>query len=174
MIGPVQVLVVGLDDPTYSGEVLAEFSRLDDAGIVRLIDLLMVSRREDGTLETLTSDAVPAGFGAFAAGVLALPSPDLGSAQAGAVEPATEQQSGAGASGGAATWSLAEAIPAGMTAAVALVEHVWASPLRAAILGNGGRPLEETWLGPDDLARLDELVRARGSDARQAEPDSVI
>jgi hypothetical protein len=40
----VQVLVVGFDPPTFSGEVLAQFSRLREAGIVRLVDLLVVSR----------------------------------------------------------------------------------------------------------------------------------
>ena len=44
MIGPVQVLVVGFDRPTFSGEALAELTRLEDAGIVRLVDLLLVSR----------------------------------------------------------------------------------------------------------------------------------
>ncbi len=53
MIGPVQVLVVGFDQPTFSGEVLAEFTRLREAGLVRLIDVLLVSRSEDGTLDTL-------------------------------------------------------------------------------------------------------------------------
>jgi hypothetical protein len=165
VIGPVQVLVVGLDDPTYSGEVLGEFSRLDDAGIVRLIDLLLVSRSDDDTFETLTSDAVPAGFGALAAGVLGLASQDLESARAGAVDLAAHEHSGGHAAGVGATWSLADAIPAGQTAAVALIEHVWASPLRAAILRNGGRPLDEAWLAPDDLARLDALIRARGLSA---------
>jgi hypothetical protein len=156
------VLVVGLDDPTYSGEVLAEFSRLKDAGIVRLVDLLLVTRTADGTLETLTSEAIPAGFGELAAVILATPSEGRGSAPAGDDEP-TEEPAEEVASVGVATWSLADAIPAGQTAAVALVEHMWASPLRDAILRNGGRPLDETWLAPDDLARLDELVRDRES-----------
>ena len=47
MTGPVQVLVVGFDNPTFSGEVLTEFTRLREAGIVRLIDLLIVSRTEE-------------------------------------------------------------------------------------------------------------------------------
>ena len=165
MIGPVQVLVVGLDDPNYSGEVLAEFNRLKDAGIVRLIDLLLVTRAENGTLETLTSDALPAGSGSLAAGVLALRSEDAGLAHARTVQPAGEEPADEVAADGAVTWSLADAVPAGQTAAVALVEHVWASPLRAAILRNGGRPLDEAWLAPDDLARLDELMRAPDSGA---------
>ena len=52
-MGPVQVLVVGFDQPRLSGEVLEELTRLREAGVVRLIDLLLVSRAEDGTLETL-------------------------------------------------------------------------------------------------------------------------
>ena len=47
MIGPVQVLVVGFDRPTFSGEVLAELTRLREAGIVRLVDLLLVAREEE-------------------------------------------------------------------------------------------------------------------------------
>jgi hypothetical protein len=51
--GPVQVLVVGFDRPAFSGEVLAEFARLREAGIVRLVDLLVVSRTAEGAFDTL-------------------------------------------------------------------------------------------------------------------------
>ena len=44
MTGPVQVLVVGFDTPTFSGEVLAELDQLRRAGIVKLLDLLLVRR----------------------------------------------------------------------------------------------------------------------------------
>jgi uncharacterized membrane protein len=72
--GPVQVLVVGFDNPTFSGEVLTEFTRLREAGIVRLIDLLIVSRTEDGTLETVEApEATAADLGDLAAGVLSQP-----------------------------------------------------------------------------------------------------
>ena len=54
-------------------------------------------------------------------------------------------------------WSL-DAVPPGSTAAVALVEHIWAEPLTAALERAGGRPLEETWLGPDDRGALEALV----------------
>ena len=32
MIGPVQVVVVGFDHPSFSGEIIAEFTRLEEAG----------------------------------------------------------------------------------------------------------------------------------------------
>lgn len=147
MIAPVQVLVVGFDQPTYSGEVLGELTRLEQAGIVRLVDLLLVSRAEDGTLDTITSEHLPSGLGDLAAAV-------LGSSPDQAVDPSETAGEGA-------TWSLADAVPPGQTAAVALIEHTWAAGLRDAIRRNGGRPLDETWLDPDDLERLANLIAAR-------------
>jgi hypothetical protein len=55
-------------------------------------------------------------------------------------------------------WSLADAVPAGSMAAVALIEHTWAGPLKAAIQRAGGSPLEETWLSPGDLDVLESLI----------------
>jgi hypothetical protein len=73
-MGPVQVLVVGFDRPSFSGEVLAEFARLREAGIVRLVDLLLVSRAPDGTLEMLTAPAeLGAELGGLAAALLGRP-----------------------------------------------------------------------------------------------------
>ena len=53
MSGPVQVLVVEFDEPSFSGEVIAEFTRLREAGTVRLVDVLLVRRHQDGTFDTL-------------------------------------------------------------------------------------------------------------------------
>jgi uncharacterized membrane protein len=150
VIGPVQVLVVGFDQPTFSGEVLAEFTRLREAGLVRLIDVLLVSRSEDGTLETLEApDAAAADLGGLAVEVLGQPQ---NASQAETSEIDT-----------AAMWSLADAIPVGGTAAVALIEHVWAAPLSAAIQRAGGTLLEETWLAPEDRELLETLTAQRQS-----------
>jgi hypothetical protein len=155
-MGPVQVLVVGFDHPAFSGEVLAELTRLRQAGIVRLVDLLLVARGEDGTLETLTAPAhVDAGLGGLAVALLAWPEGEVDSEEWGTD---TDPR-------GMSAWSLADAVPAGSAAAVALIEHLWAGPLTAAIRRAGGTPLDETWLAAGDLARLDILIAQRaGSD----------
>jgi hypothetical protein len=57
-----------------------------------------------------------------------------------------------------AQWSLEDAVPIGTTAAVALIEHTWAEPLRAAVARSGGAPLEETWLAREDAERLEGLL----------------
>jgi len=144
--GPVQVLVVGFDQPTFSGEVVAEFARLRDAGIVRLVDLLVVSRTEDGALETVeVSEGVASELGALAAEVLAQPE-------------GADAKSDVAEIDSASSWSLADAIPIGSTAAVALIEHLWAVPLSAAIQQAGGTLLEETWLAQPDVELLETLT----------------
>jgi hypothetical protein len=172
MMGPVQVLVVGFDRPSFSGEVLAEFARLREAGIVRLVDLLFVTRGPDGALDTLEA---PAGLephlGRVAATLLGRPADE-------AADPADGSDAAADAAGGRSdgdrpqaagdlpggdgvAWSLAEAIPVGSAAAIALIEHTWAGPLTAALRRAGGSPLEETWLAPTDIAELESLIAGR-------------
>lgn len=151
-MGPVQVLVVGFERPTFSGEVLAEFARLRAAGIVRLVDLLLVSRAEDGTLETLdTPPEAGPDLGGLAAALLGQPEVASGESDVADAD-----------SPDAAAWSLADSVPAGSVAAVALIEHLWAGPLVAAIQRAGGSPLEETWLAPQDREMLEALIAQRG------------
>jgi len=127
--GPVQVLVIGFEAPSFSGEVLAELTRLRERGVVRLVDVMLVERGDDGTFEVLEP---PPGS-----------DPDLGTI-------AAEVLGGGGDANGDVpvdeAWSLADAVPPGGVAAVALLEHLWAEPLVAAIGRAGGRPLGELWL----------------------------
>jgi hypothetical protein len=51
--------------------------------------------------------------------------------------------------------ALIESIPPNSTAAIALVEHIWAKPLQAAIARAQGVELRNDWL------RIDEII-ARG------------
>lgn len=137
MTGPVQVLVVGFEEAAYSGTVLAELDRLREAGVVRLVDVLLVRRGEDGDFETL-----PPPPGA---------DPDLGRI-------AAEILGGGGNEDDQdpATWSLADAVEPGGVAAVALLEHLWAASLLEAIDTAGGRPLGELWLSQADRDLIPE------------------
>ena len=129
MTGPVQVLVVGFEAPSFSGEVIAELIRLREQGVVSLVDVLLVERGDDGSFETLEP---PPGS-----------DPDLGKIAAEVLgrgeESVHDEALGQ-------TWSLADAVPLGGVAAIALIEHLWAEPLVAAIGRAGGRPLAEAWL----------------------------
>lgn len=140
-MAPVQVLVVGLDSPAYDGTVLEELGRLRDAGVVRLVDLVVVRREADGSLDTVPLPAgAPDGLGRIAAAFLA---DDDAAAQ--------------DADDASDWWSVADAVPVGGLAAVALLEHLWAAPLAGVIAAAGGTPLEEAWLTREDRARLAAL-----------------
>ena len=147
-MGPVQVLVMGFDHPAFTGEVLAELNRLRAIGIVRLVDALVVTRQDDGTFETLDAPtAMAPGGGELAAALLG--SPNSGESR---VVPEGADQFRR------SSWSLADSVPVGTTAAVALIEHIWAGPLRAAVHRVGGVALEESWLATDDLLFLERLM----------------
>jgi hypothetical protein len=169
MMGPVQVLVVGYEQPVFTGEVLAEMARLSDAGLVRLVDVLLVTRAADGTFETVdvadddpeALPVLPHGNGALAATLLGH-SDETGDDREDARGDDSDTLHGP-------VWSLAGSVPAGTTAAVALIEHVWAAPLRDAIRRTGGVPLDEIWLAEADLQRLAGHDAAL-SDARPPSP----
>jgi hypothetical protein len=154
-MGPVQVLVVGFEHPRLSGEVLEEFARLRQAGIVRLLDVLLVERAADGHFDTLEAPVhLGSGSGALAAALLGGTEDECTSDPALVANEAGEDN----------IWSLADAVPIGSVAAVALIEHLWATRLVAAIHRAGGTPREETWLPAEALAKLEELT-AHGSGA---------
>ena len=52
-IGPVQLLVLGFDHPDFKGEILAEFDRLKDSDVVRIIDGIAVRKDRDGEVSVI-------------------------------------------------------------------------------------------------------------------------
>jgi hypothetical protein len=140
-LGPVQLLVVGFDRPNFSGEVVAELERLRASDVVRVIDLLVVHKRADGLVQRVHHPDLTAaeGAGAVVGALIGLGAAGQEGADAG--QPREEE-----------LWSLDEAIPNDSAAAIALVEHRWASGVRDAIRAAGGVPVADAWIHPDDLA----------------------
>jgi hypothetical protein len=147
--GPVQVLVLGFAEPTVSGAAVAELVRLREAGAVRLVDLLLLSRDEDGSLVTLPAPpgADPT-LGELATALLGVAEDDEADAAFGRL---TEDES----------WSLDDVVPEHGSAAVALVEHTWAAPLVDAVRAAGGSLLDETWLARADVERVERVETQR-------------
>jgi uncharacterized membrane protein len=152
--GPVQILVIGFENGRFSGAILEELRRLREHDIVRLVDLLFVTKNPDGEVTALErSDLTKGEFRDLGALTGALVG--LGAAGSAGLEP--------GAAAGAETagtgtvfdqeevWEVADAIPAGSSAALALLEHRWAIPLRDAIADAGGVTVADEWVHPRDL-----------------------
>jgi uncharacterized membrane protein len=155
-MGPVQLLVVGFEGGEFEGEILAELDRLRENDIVRLIDLLFVRKDDNGNVERiLRSDLTPEEAEAFGATVGALigfgAAGDEG-AELGAVEGAAALEDGHVLDDD--VWFVDDAIPNGTAAAVALLEHRWAIPLREGIRNAGGFHLADAWIHPADLVGI--------------------
>jgi uncharacterized membrane protein len=156
--GPVQLLVIGFEDGEFSGEILAALRRLREHDIVRLVDLIFVARGEDGEFEAVEHSDLPAeeaeAFGALAGGLLGLGAAGEEGMEAGAVAGAEAVDERGSVLDPDNVWYLADAIPPGTSAGIALLEHRWAIPLRDAIERAGGHNLVDAWVHPSDLVEI--------------------
>jgi uncharacterized membrane protein len=166
-IGPVQLLVVSFDEPHFTGEIVEELRRLRESDVIRLIDALVVQKGDDGNLAAvqwsdLSVDEAE-GLGATVGALIGLGLDGSAGAEAGAVVGAQ-----AGADGHlideSEVWNIADSIPNGSAAALALVEHTWATPLRDAISRAGG-VAGGAWVHPLDLVEIGLAKAAELEDA---------
>ena len=162
--GPVQMLVVGFEHGKFEGEILAELKRLREQDIIRLVDLLFVNKDDDGEIATVEltdlSREESMEFGALAGALIGVGAGGEAGAEAGAVAGAVAMEDGKAFSE-QDVWFVADAIPPGTSAGIALIEHRWAIPLREAIERAGGQPLADEWVHPKDLIAAGAEAAAR-------------
>jgi len=155
--GPVQMLVVGFDTDEFTGKIREELKRLKEQDVVRVIDLLAVRKSQDGELEILqesdlTQDEATE-FGALIGALVGFGAGGEEEASIGAIAGANELADGH-VFDDAEVWYLGDAIPNGSAAAIALLEHRWAIPLRDKIVEAGGVALADEWIHPADLVAV--------------------
>lgn len=158
-IGPVQMIVLGFNHPNFHGEVIAELERLRKSDTVRVIDALAVYKDKQGEIEVehlsnlSTQEAVELGskIGALVGlGIDGEAGMEAGAA-AGAETAATQ---GLQAFTDADAWDIIEEIPDDTAAALLLIEHHWAVPLRDAIARAGGYRIGDGFISPVDLVGI--------------------
>jgi uncharacterized membrane protein len=158
-IGPVQLIVLGFNHPDFHGEVIAELERLRATDTVRVIDALAVYKDAAGELEVehlsnlTTEEAIEVGskIGALIGlGIAGEEGAEAG-AEAGAETAAAE---GIDVFGDADEWDVIEDIPNDSAAALILLEHHWAVPLRDAIARAGGFRVSDGFISPLDLVGI--------------------
>jgi len=173
-IGPVQLIVLGFNHPNFHGEVIAELERLRASDTVRVIDSLAVYKDADGELEVehlsnLTQEeAIELGtkIGALIGlGIAGEEGMDAG-AEAGAEEAAEE---GINVFGDVDEWDVLEDIPNDSAAALILLEHHWAVPLRDAIARAGGFRISDGFISPLDLVGIGLMTAEEASELHAME-----
>ena len=155
-IGPVQLLVVGFAGGEFKGEIMAVLDDLRDRDVIRLVDMAFVRKDDQGDLVMIErsdlSEEEAAEFGAVVGALIGFGAAGEEGAEIGAIEGAE-----AASEGGMLEdqmWYIADEIHEGTAAAVALIEHRWAIPLREAIMNAGGFLLSDAWIHPTDLVAI--------------------
>ena len=158
-IGPVQLIVLGFEHPHFHGEIINELERLRESDTIRVIDSLAVYKDANGELEVehlsnLTEqEAIE--LGSKIGALIGLGIEGEEGAEAGAIAGAEEAAAeGINVFGDAEEWDVLEDIPNDSAAALILIEHHWAVPLRDAIARAGGFRLGDGFISPLDLVEI--------------------
>jgi hypothetical protein len=137
-IGPVEYVILGFPDNSFTGRIVPELAKLLDGGLVRLIDLTFISKDADGEVTVVEYDAVEelaafAGLDAEVGGILT--DDDIAHAAL-SLEPNT-------------------------SAALLIWEDAWAAPFAEAVRDANGVILEGARIPYEVIqAALDDLADA--------------
>lgn len=158
-IGPVQLIVLGFEHPDFHGEIIEELERLRESHTVRVIDALAVYKDAAGEMEVMhlsnltREEAIE--FGSKVAALIGLGIEGEEGLEAGAeigAELAAEQ--GVEVFDDDDAWDVLEEIPNDSAAALLLIEHHWAVPLRDAVARAGGFRIADDFISPLDLVAI--------------------
>jgi uncharacterized membrane protein len=157
-IGPVQLIVLGFTHPKFHGEIIAELERLRESDTVRVIDALAVYKDAAGEIEVehlsnlSTDEAIE--LGSKIGALIGLGIEGEEGMEAGAAAGAKASADGVHVFTDDDAWDVLEDIPNDSAAALILLEHHWAVPLRDAIARAGGMRLSDGFISPLDLVGI--------------------
>ena len=157
-IGPVQLIVLGFSHPEFHGEIIEELERLRESGTVRVIDALAVHKDADGEIEVahlsnLTKDEAIE-LGSKVGALIGLGIEGEEGLEAGAIAGAEAAEDGVHVFSDEEAWDVLEEIPNDSAAALLLIEHHWAVPLRDAVARAGGFRISDGFISPLDLIEI--------------------
>jgi uncharacterized membrane protein len=177
-IGPVQLIVLGFSHPDFHGEIIAELERLRENDMVRVIDSLAVYKDADGGLEvehlSNLSEQEAIEYGTKIGALIGLGIEGEEGIEAGAAAGAEE----VAAAGGVNVftqegWDVLEDIPNDTAAALVLIEHHWAVPLRDAIVRAGGFRISDGFISPLDLVEIGLVSAEEAKELHELETASA-
>jgi len=148
-MGPLEYLVVGFEGNRFTGQILRELRAAHEKGIIRVVDLLLLTKDASGNLAAMElsdlSGEEAEQLGPIAGDLLQVLEPDD-------VEAAASH------------------IPNNSSAGLLLIEHTWAVGLKQAILDAGGIPLAGGLVAPAVVQLLEaELAEEAAQEATQSE-----
>ena len=172
-IGPVQLIAQGFNHPEFHGETIAELEELKQSDTVRVIDALAVHKDADGEIEVahlsnLTKDEAIE-LGSKVGALVGLGIEGEEGMHAGAEAGAEAAADGISVFSDEEAWDVIEEIPNDSAAALLLIEHHWAVPLRDAIARAGGLRISDGFISPLDLVEIGLLSSEEAQELHKAE-----
>jgi uncharacterized membrane protein len=139
VLGPLEYLVVGFEGYRFTGQILAELRAAQEKGIIRVLDLFVIKKDEQGNVTTQELSEL-------------------------SDEEATELTPLAGNLMGLLAdediQQVAADIPNNSAAGLLLFEHTWAIGLREAIKNAGAVAITGGFVSPDALQELEKDLEA--------------
>jgi uncharacterized membrane protein len=176
-IGPVQLIVLGFNHPEFHGEIIAELERLKASDTVRVIDSLAVYKDAEGEVEVehlsnLTEDEARE-LGSKVGALIGLGIEGDAGMVAGAEAGAEAAADGIEFFSDEEAWDVIEEIPNDSAAALLLIEHHWAVPLRDAIARAGGFRISDGFISPLDLVAIGLMTAEEASELHAMETSAA-
>jgi uncharacterized membrane protein len=172
-IGPVQLIVLGFKHPEFHGEIIAELERLRESDTVRVIDALAVHKDADGEIEVMhlsnLSKEEAIELGSAVGALIGLGIEGEEGMVAGAEAGAEAGADGVSVFSEEEAWDVLEDIPNDSAAALILLEHHWAVPLRDAVARAGGFRLSDGFISPLDLVEIGLVSREEAEELHAIE-----
>jgi uncharacterized membrane protein len=167
-IGPVQLLVLGFQHPDFHGEIIEELEKLRESDTVKVIDALAVYKDAAGEIEVMhlsnLSKEEAIELGSKVGALIGLGIEGEEGMEAGAVAGAEATAEGVEFFHDEEAWDVLEEIPNDSAAALILIEHHWAVPLRDAIARAGGFRISDGFISPLDLVEIGLLTAAEAKE----------
>jgi uncharacterized membrane protein len=175
-IGPVQLLVLGFSHPDFEGEIVDELRRLKDNDLIRVIDALAVYKDPSGNVTGVKGSQLSGEeaveFGALVGALVGLGAGGENGMVAGAERGAQLAAEGVSMFGDD-EWDVLADIPEDSAAALIMLEHRWAIPLRDAIARANGIRLASEFISPLDLIALGLVTADHARELASAERDAL-
>jgi uncharacterized membrane protein len=157
-IGPVQLIVLGFEQPEFHGEIKAELARLHEDHTINVIDALAVYKDAAGDIEVehlsnLSKDEAVE-LGSTVGALVGLGIEGEEGFVVGAEAGAEAAEDGVEVFSDEDAWDVIADIPNDTAAALILIEHQWAVPLRDAIARAGGFRISDGFISPLDMVAV--------------------
>ena len=148
------MLVVGFDGNRFRGEIWPELERLKRERVVRILDLMLVRKDSEGAIAHMVASDLnweeAAEFGETMGMLAGFARDGLPGIERGAMAGMAEMMDGHLFDEEDA-FRLEQLLPNETTAAVVLIEHLWAQPLLAAVSRANGFEIFNDWVEPTQI-----------------------